>query len=466
MTGYGLLINSVSDLSFVRFLNIIQLSLCAFFLTWWLKRYFFDYLPSVFISIAIFTLPAFEIMTSWVAAGFNLAVFFALLAAITAYEIPTQGPWLKRFSHFYSLLTFFFLFCALCIHQSAATFYWAMAATVVLFSPIAHYDPLKKKITNFFFIGVLTALFYRIFIMLMSPYTMKFKFYFYNPDQITTDYLNKLSWFIREPLANSLNLWNIFPIRHFSLVLSICIMVVMLFSFLKVITSSKNKTQVVKKLLFLAVITGVLTLLSFSPNLILKGNFFAAHRTSVGLTTIIAFLIIWAIQKLGRRFLLGKMPIFTIVLFLICLYGAQRALKNVLYYRVLPSYLELRYVKDKIYEALLNNYNEVHFLVPDSASPKYIYDEFVILTTAWPNNVIPLTLCCIRELIKEQDLKLISLKFDTATQTFNLVLGRLESKTHFRHEEFKLKISQGTQNVKKNAGVLLINTRDLANNLN
>ena len=91
LIGLGLLVHTLDDLNIVRFLSVLQLSVCGFFLTLWIRKHFLPLSQALLIAIATLTLPSFQIMASQAGMGFQpMGTFFAILSAIFAYRIPAE----------------------------------------------------------------------------------------------------------------------------------------------------------------------------------------------------------------------------------------------------------------------------------------------------------------------------------------------------------------------------------------
>ena len=84
---YGLLIETVSDANFVRFLTVVNISITGLIFYIWLRRHSLNAMHSFLLILAMFTVPTYQIIVSWAtSATVATALWPAALAAILVFE--------------------------------------------------------------------------------------------------------------------------------------------------------------------------------------------------------------------------------------------------------------------------------------------------------------------------------------------------------------------------------------------
>ena len=139
LTMYSFFINTISDLTFFRFINVLFLALSAWLMSLQLRNYFKNDVCALIASLIIFTLPPFQILASLV--GFcatPIALFLSILAA----------NWIGR-----PLWSLLLLLMSLLLYQSIAMFYWVIVAIKILAIPKESSDQSLKNLVNPFFTG-------------------------------------------------------------------------------------------------------------------------------------------------------------------------------------------------------------------------------------------------------------------------------------------------------------------------
>ena len=75
----GLLINSIKDLNFVRFLGVLNLAFCASIIFFWLRNKFFSPINAFLLSLTVFTLPSFQVAISQTAMAYQpISILFVI----------------------------------------------------------------------------------------------------------------------------------------------------------------------------------------------------------------------------------------------------------------------------------------------------------------------------------------------------------------------------------------------------
>lgn len=355
--GFSFLVDNVGDLNRLRAISLILLSICAFICFRFARAAKVDYWPALLTTIIVFTLPPFEVIVAWAACVvIATAIFIAVMAAVVARKSKAAAVLL--------------LVVSLLIYQPAAMFYWVMAALAVL--PAAAQSDFKTRPAVMLFgIGLCAAGIYAVITAVSHRFITVDPGHIMNPFEITGDYLGKISWFFKEPLVNSLNLWNIYPSKKAAILGGLFIVA----SWLHYYFNGKNKGPAVR----ICALTVTLLFLSFLPNLLARTNL-GAYRCSLALTPLVVIALWMAVNYWADRiFKSTGRNIFTIILIVGSLLGVYKAYDNILRYRVVPSQRELGYMKAALAKDDLSRYREILVVHPRrfSSDIRVRYEEFV-----------------------------------------------------------------------------------------
>ncbi len=397
---------SIRDLNMVRLLIIFNLSLCAFICFYWMNKNFSNTLLSFLFSISIFTLPPFEVMASYaMSLPISFAIIFSSLASMLSSRVILIKSFYQVMINKYTIVAILLLMCSLMIYQPAAMFYWIFVALFILFS-FEKKEEVIKQIRNIFFIGLTAIGIYAVIIQLMKGIGIFNFYHIYNPIYMTKNYIGKLKWFIERPLKDSLNLWNIFPTVTQAFRIVVFIFVSCLLSFYQTIRNHGfrygNVKVVLKKIICLLLFI-ILIFLSYLPNLLAAFNF-PWYRSSLVLTTLILIILLWAVNEWVVFLATSRRKIIlTVILGVTCIWGLTQAYRNVLYYRVIPSSLEVQHIKTTLQKYDLTKFHTIYFirLRKSLIAKQARYDEFgVVSTTDGPFTIIYpyLIKCILREL--------------------------------------------------------------------
>jgi uncharacterized membrane protein len=319
----------MEDLKYLRLMGIFQLSIaCWLFMLCW-KAYDPNYFKAALIAITIFTLPPFQIMVAW-AASFILTTA-VLLSCLSAFLLNRQDigrPWKEILLTPGFFVSIFLLCAALTTYPSTATFYWVGAFVCVLSFYRQPLDRFLRKIGIFLLGGFGPVVLYALALSLIKPFQLhKVKSDFYNPYTLTDDIGGKLIWFVKEPLFNALNLWNIFPNLRIAIVLIGILGLAVLFVCFQDKKGSVSVTC--KKILFL-IFSGLIVFLAYFPNLLAKGNA-PFYRCSAALSSILLIFLILSLEKLFSVFVSrpqnAKVFLYGILI-IGCVYAAASANRN------------------------------------------------------------------------------------------------------------------------------------------
>ena len=279
-------LSHIADLRYLRAVGVLGISLLAWSFCRQGVRAGWGYYPSFCLSIIIFTLPPFQVYTSWAIIAFAP---FAALVAGSAFVLAERGidkqKVLLRWAHAVGAVSL--LLVALLIYQPAAMFFCVFAAFVLLQPDVSlcfllqrlrwHGGVMSVGLLAGFGASKLGAALYEK--ELLGP----------TRTHLTTDLWGKAFWFLHEPLPCALNLMNLFPRWWFSvgMLLFITIGVVLYFQ-------GTTRERVWKSIICFSLIPA-----SYLPNLVATENW-AAYRTQSALAALVAVCAFFALWRYGQ----------------------------------------------------------------------------------------------------------------------------------------------------------------------
>ncbi|MDP8264472.1 MAG: hypothetical protein P9M12_03215 [Candidatus Aceula lacicola] len=440
----GFLINSIDDLKGVRFLGVVNLAFCALILFFWLRKKFFSSRNAFLLSLAVFTLPSFQIAVSQTAMTYQpVSILFAIGAFSSAYRISLSDKIVRRIFNGRFVLSVFLFFCALSTYKPTAMFYWTMAGLVVLFSEFKDFSEIKNRMINLFSPAIVSLGLYVLVLRLIKPYFSRFNLWGYNPYALTTDYFGKIGWFLREPLVNALNLWNIFPYK-----IAAAVGVTFVISAIALEVLRQQKEERIEFFIngfVRSSILIILSLLSFLPNLVSSQSIFY-YRCAGPLTVLVFFIFIWSARAWIQFIFQNRQRIvFSIALLLLSFYGVVQAHQTILNYRVVPSQKEIQFVKDQMAKVNINEYEKIYFVQPEERYLKNRGDEFGNLTTVYSHNMVGLVSCLLREVAKGT-MEVFHINFDPSTKMVLYIFRDInDEKQMYRYQ---IKVDSGVASEK------------------
>lgn len=387
------LIHFVNDLQFVRFLTVVELTVCGVLLYPFLRRLLPNTLSAAVFSATLLTLPGFQILVSQAGMSFDVVgAICAGFAAQQASRIPADGPVFRRLRTPAFFLSVLFFFLGLSTHQSLAMFYWTMGVVILASSYDEDFRTIKNKTVNISGAGFVSLGLYAVALKILKKFGMQYVTGIHNPFEVRTDVFSQIRWFFEEPLTNALNFWNIFPsdvIASFGKIVILSGIAV----FLITLFSDAARTNRLKKSLFLSAVVLSFLVLSFLPNLVMLTRI-PYYRCIGPLSAILLVVLLWAIGEWVRLRPADKQaPVMTGVCLFLGLLAALLTSRNLLLYRVIPARTLTEFVLEKFREPDLGRYKRVHFFHPDVKDLTVRFDEFGMITEAYEHDLLGLTAC-------------------------------------------------------------------------
>lgn len=362
----------IAALRALRLLGVIGVALLAWSFLRQCLLAGWPYSPSFSLTLTVFTLPPFQVYTSWAVMAFM--PFAALLAGgafgLTTQSFEEQPLWRKLLL---ASAAVFLLLAALAIYQPAAMFF-CVFATVSLFKPDT---PLPSLWRWGWWCGlILSCSCLAAFAVSQIGVALYEKELLLPPRaSLTVDLLGKMSWFFREPLACALHLLSLFPHRWSSVTISMFIVGGMLLYFQGTMIERFGKLLLAFFVIFV----------SYLPNLVAAESW-AAYRTQVALTSLIAVYAFFALsgysQVLQRKTLTLALPL---ILSGVALASIFCAAHNVYAYFARPQILELEWLRAQLTRENLAQASGIYIIRPtqkNTLGPTWRYDEFGFPSTA------------------------------------------------------------------------------------
>jgi len=380
VTFYDWFLNSIEDIQVTRWICLLELSICTRLCMKLFQKFLSDRIIAFLAAITLFTLPPFQVFISWSGnVAWHTTLLLSTINAMILYRRlehhPEEsiGQFLKRRSLFPAIL----FFMALLIYPAVAMFYWAMLALILLGQSSAQQ---KRSAAIFAAIGFL---YFGLYSLMLAAFKIFYRetHGIYNPYNFCTDISEKISWLIREPLTNALNLHSIYPRTWVAVSWAA-------FVVLSAAVFCVRTKPAFQKISFYSALFFSLLILSFLPNLSAQVNV-GFYRCSTGLSALILIAVIWAVHSWMIFFPDKIKPRACLLTFLILFCaGTQQAFSNVLNHRALPSTIELSELGNIAKYLNFDRFQHIHILRP-LASPQDRYDEFGTLTTSFFHNVAP-----------------------------------------------------------------------------
>jgi hypothetical protein len=374
------------------------------------------------VAVMIFVLPSFQTMVAWTGVCFHpFAVALSLWAIYNADKIPLDGHLFRRITSRYGLMAILAVICAHMVYQSTATFYWAMAAILIILDSTKNWDTYRKRLINIYSAGILGIGIYGLIFKIVGV-LCKIKIATpYEPQKTTHDIIGKFSWFSQEVIPQALNLWSILPSKK--IFLSLLIFLVGAF----ILESIRSR----RISLVNVTIAVTLLLLSFLPNLLAVVNL-NATRCAAGLTALCLISLIW-----GLNVYLNYIPqpirsyLLTSILGLTCFYAVTTSYFNIDTFRARPSHLEYTFLKDAI-NSRQEKMKGVYIIQIGFDDFYRYYDEFGVLTSSWNWDIIPMFNCVMNEIAIEEGMEWRGVRLDPSNEVLLTYIFRDKNLQYYR----------------------------------
>jgi hypothetical protein len=350
----------------------------------WLRKCSLTPSESLFVSFLIVALPGVQIYVAWITAGsFSLAAVVSTWAIIVfdrrheavKPESRSLGWWWYAHVGLSSAL----LIVAHMIYQPAAMYFWALAIAGVLL-PTTSPKEVSRRGGAYLLLGLTSMAIYVAGLKLLLALTG----YGIN-DRATTVSLSalpaKLTWFLNEPVQNSLSAWMLYPQVPVSIAI-FAVLVVGVFgrAIQQVRAAARVDGEQLRPAarwlwaLCVPTLAGFMAVLCYSYNLVIAEKW-ASYRTTFPLA---ATAVICAYVSL-RLFTGGKIAsIRNYVLAGCCVLALVSASNNVYQKIVFPQVVEFRFLQSQLDRSDLHEKSQIHVIRAGwpGICAAWRYDEF------------------------------------------------------------------------------------------
>jgi len=357
-------LHNISDVRYVRLSSVIAIAAVACLLYRRLTKVGWTDCQSAFVALAVSTMPPFQVLAAWAAAA-----QYAISAALTgiAYEAFDSGFYrcsgLRRRALLLSAAAIEII--SLTINQSAGTYFIVFAAAALFAPTFGFYPRLGHFIRT---IGV-------FFVCLCVAFAVdRVGVRLYGPlmgldaarTAISLDVWGKLSWFIRFPLMNALNLCHFPSTSRVAMAIALFIAIGLPAYFTEI-----GGGQIIS-----FVVALVLLVFGYLPNLVAAESW-PSYRTQGTLSSLIVLYGFFALRGLLAR--AGKTDLLGLVLGAFAFTCCLLASLNVLTYFVIPQSIELAVARYQVRQIDLSTAHTLQLRcsrATDSVAPVVTYDEF------------------------------------------------------------------------------------------
>lgn len=406
-------VNTLSDARLARFINIFLLSILAFTTYLWLCKNRIDRVPSLLLSIMIYTLPTFQSLVSIVNGIMHfLGLLLSIASVLLAYK-ALFTPLAFSVKLMLTTISAALLLLTLHMHQSFVLFYWPLIAVLLLRATLQSWRQWRLPIFYLFCVNLFAQIVF--FILFIAFYATPHAIgYSGGINASPALYAEKLGWFFRGPLLDALNLWNIFPLKTIAAAVAALLISGLLMESVGIYRNSAE--SLLKRLSF--IFSKILLLLSLFPlcmlpYLLIPRNL-AFYRSLTGLSPLIVILLFFGVVNISNFFIGSdkvKERLLFITLGLACLTGIFYAHTNVKNYIVIPQALEFGYIKNMLQQADLSKIKQIHVIHSEMGVPLYSrevrYDEFGTSATSYPWDIINIIKAALIDMGKDPNLDIV-----------------------------------------------------------
>ncbi len=374
LQGAFSLSHKIGDLRYVRLIGISGIALVACLLNDMLLKLGWKRLSAASTAFIICTLPSFQVFAAWaVAAFYPLAICASLMSASLA-EKGYKKLWDSR--KLFNVVGAIVLTAGAAMIYQPTALYSCVAIVIFLLAENTAAGGFVRRLLwhlSILLSGLGVAFAQLKFMQYLSPVPPAT-----DRSRLANNVLEKIVWFLKEPLTNSLNLHQLFPLRYFTYG---CGFIILTGLFLSV------RGRVLKRL-FLIMIFLSLIPLSYLPNLIIAESW-PAYRSLVALGSLVALYAVIALrgytQFLGDRL---RETLFSSILVVGAIACGISASHNVHVYFVCPQLAELQFIRDRLSEYDSSHIKRICLVMSswrDHIAPGLRYDEFGVLTSSTSN---------------------------------------------------------------------------------
>jgi len=392
-----------ADLAPFRMISILFASVSAALFALQLRATGIGKLPLLFAIIAIFLLPGVQFYIILVyASPMIMAVSFALLSAMLLEKVEARDFLRLRFTKFrpflFAIGSFLLLLLSIHTYQTSTMFFFVPTLVLILFTDINKWKETRLLVLrNLVLFSAVVLTFFLVHRYITLPFLLdRFPQAAHVVTQgslyefsVSTDILNKLSFFIKSLSFQSLNLWSIYPAKKVAFFVLLFIAAGALAALWKLgrTTALRGRYWSVSQA---SVAVALLLILSNLPNLAAAGGY-PAYRTLFPYMAMIVILLLWSAKSvsdiLPQKWQSRAIWIVTGLLMIIGIFSAHYNILNV----AVNNHLELSYLRAAVAAEIANKPPAIHVIRSSGirADRSYLnlparHDEFNMYTFAYP----------------------------------------------------------------------------------
>jgi len=329
------LLHTIDDLVYLRVFATLGTALLATLFFRHAMHVGWNRAQSFVLSLLVFSQLPFQVLSGWSLVGF-LGAFRIPLAYVSFFlaKYAAQKP-LKSgaFAGLY-LATVIALSAAMAMHQSTAMFFWIGMAQDAL-SPRRWEISRRLAAIAFSAFGLACSIEYAICAWGKNAYEA---YLLADRDRVSFDFIEKIQWFISEPLTNSLNFNNLAANGFIAVGVA-----ALIFIGLSLFVKDLEPKEWLKGRILLLV---ALPILCYTPNLLVAESW-ASYRTLYALSTLSMLYFFCAAQGFSQRFKM-KTSVVTGALFAAALISLFAANRNIAIYLAEPQSKELALLRYRL----------------------------------------------------------------------------------------------------------------------
>jgi len=332
------LVPNLAWMNLFRAISVANICLAACLLSRWLRFHKFDRWFSTFLSMAVFTLPAFQVHSAnTICAVCAIAVTLSMLGVFFAHR---SWP-----------MTILFVILSCATYQLGAFFYLALLLVPLLVERTP--GSLKFWHTMFvriFLFVVAVGIYYFLWIGWLSlekvPQVLK-----YDGRHFVTDFAQRWEWFMTRPMVDSANFWNLRPWQGAVVVYLGLLGVIFLYRFIKDILTLDPAISPFKAIrfnLFKYVGLFLIIPISYFVALVCPSPPDGYRGYLVLSSTMLLLMVLSLVVSQTRKYRI----IFRSLTLLLMIVGAWSTNFNVKNYFVIPSSKEMRYAINSLRQSI------------------------------------------------------------------------------------------------------------------
>lgn len=396
---YGLSFDTIPQAKYVRFFNVLLLTVFATMFYRWLRYCKFKQFISYAIAVLTVLMASYQVTIVQITNAHHLS---AALLALIAIKLSTDAIFTaENINRKKLLISFVVMAFSILTYPPAAMMYWTFMA-IYFFTNVKKIDfSSVKKL----FLQSLPVVF-----SMVVPILWGMKYGKDGRSTIDLNLVEKFKWLFQEIIPISASYWDAYAPACF-LYISLAIILSAL-----VVSVINNRNNLSREFLVQGLVKisfgFAFLVMTFSPMLILS-KYILPHRIFIAMSSLALFYVIFSLSIVAN-FLSKSAEVkevaAKVLMSLALLFAVGTANYNISKYYVRHSNLTYNFFKYEVSNIDWKNpETKVHVVlsrIPYQAD-KYRIDEFGIPTTYWKDDVLPLIMAISNELKLNLDYKVL-----------------------------------------------------------